>query len=256
VNTASPSPFFLPTPPPVAIKSVTNANVNVNPKKENGDIEQKLLDETVKTLGGTRRLGLGATTTVSLWEEQEEQQEQHRQLRREETIEVPTGSATIVVEYNGGIDCENMYGSRTPPAGRECRDFIIIITLTGGDQDDVDELTATVDAAINAGTFTTDVGFCTVLVEDQVDASCTVVTPEPTITPTESPTEEPVVTDSPTTDAPTTSPTSEKPVSPISTASPSPIGPDPETPSPSSDSSGDSSGSTPISPTPRPTSRP
>jgi len=167
--------------------------------------------------------------TVSLLEEPDDHEQ--RKLIATRIIEVAGGgTATIVVESEGLINCEEMFGSRTPPAGKVCRGFRIEISLLGGDQDDVNELIATVDVAINAGTFTSDLEYCTVLIEDQVDASCTVVPSVPSQSPTESsiepenypsggPGSDSPDTDSPTTDALTTSPTSEKPVS---TVSPSP----------------------------------
>jgi len=206
-KTARPLPQPQPSPPPTpepVLSSTTNANVNVPPEKDNEVIEQELLDATVKTLGGTRRL-VGATV-VSVLEEHDEDQQEHRKLIRTETMTVSTGTATIRVGFIAEIACDEMFGNVTPPVGNVCRDFSISITLTGGggDQEDVNSLTAAVDGAINAGTFATESDLCTVLRQDQVDANCRVVT---TVPPTAAPMNTPMnnaPTNAPMNNAPTT----------------------------------------------------
>eukprot|EP00751_Fragilariopsis_kerguelensis_P023605 CAMPEP_0170861424 /NCGR_PEP_ID=MMETSP0734-20130129/18205_1 /TAXON_ID=186038 /ORGANISM="Fragilariopsis kerguelensis, Strain L26-C5" /LENGTH=731 /DNA_ID=CAMNT_0011235501 /DNA_START=55 /DNA_END=2247 /DNA_ORIENTATION=+ len=185
-KTAQPIPVPSPTPAPAPVLSSTNADVNVAPDKDNGEIEQELLEETVQILKGTRRLG----TIVSLREEHEDDQE-HRKLIKTQTVTVSTGTATIRVEFIGKIPCVDMFGDIAEQEGTECRDFSISITLTGGDQEDVNNLIETVEVSINTGTFTKDLGYCTVLIKDQVDALCNVVTASPTLAPTNAPTNVP-----------------------------------------------------------------
>jgi len=257
-KTARPLPQPQPSPPPTpepVLSSTTNANVNVPPEKDNEVIEQELLDATVKTLGGTRRL-VGATV-VSVLEEHDEDQQEHRKLIRTETMTVSTGTATIRVGFIAEIACDEMFGNVTPPVGNVCRDFSISITLTGGggDQQDVNGLIETVDVSINTGTFATN--FCTVLRQDQVDDSCSVVTapptdapPAPTNAPMNAPTNAAVPTNAPTTastnapskvgdtNAPTNTPTAApltKAPTTVSTNAPKPIqAPEPTTLAPPS----------------------
>ena len=186
IFSARPLPPPQPSPP---VLSSTNANVNVDPNKENGDIEQSLLDKTVITLGGKRLVGV---TVVTVLEEHKDDQE-HQKLIRTQTMTVSTGTAIIQVECIADISCVGMFGDIAKPEGTECRDFSFSITLTGGgvDQEDINALIAELEGAIHEGTFTTDLEFCMVLQQDQVDASCCVVTASHTLAPTNAPTNAP-----------------------------------------------------------------
>ena len=97
-----------------------------------------------------------------------------------------------------------MFGDLLPPEDSVCRDFSISVTLKEGDQDDVNDLIKIVTVAIKTGIFATGLGFCMVLIEDQVDESCT-VTNASTNVPTNAPTAAPTTV--PTTIKPTQVPT-------------------------------------------------
>merc|ERR1719491_2712449 len=211
VNTASPSPNGPgPDPDPVTLKTIID--VNVDPTKSNGEIEEEMLAEVLEQLQGRR---LGATVSLSLLEEQDDHDQ--RKLFAQKTIDVDDGTLKIVVTFVADILCAVMFGSNTPPPGNVCRQFVVDYFFTGVDEDEAIGLVAQVDQSVTDGIFTAELEFCTVLDVDTVDGGCNVVTTE---APTEFPTEVPGVTDSPTTDTPTTSPTSEKPA----TLAPTPSG--------------------------------